>query len=134
MKPSKVHSGARAQLGPRISATALADPLLQTETSDGAMGRNSFALARPKRAGEPGQDRRFQRAAVLRRRQCGGDENPSGWCFDGKGPDLALPGPRNQVHANQRCLQLQRRSGARRPLRGAGLQRPHQGGLSELLG
>ena len=70
---------------------------------------------------------------------CGGSSEeatrtPAAGASGAKGPDLALPGPWNPVHANQRCLQLQRRSGACRPLRGAGLQRPPQGGLRELLG
>ena len=102
MKPSRAQLGARAQLGQRTSATALADSLLQTETSDGGMGRSSSALALPKLAGAPGpgQARRLRRAGGLRWRQCGGDKTPHGWCFGGKAPELALPGPWNPVHAH----------------------------------
>ena len=100
MKPSRAQLGARAQLGQRTLATALADPLLQTETSDGGMGRGSSALALPKLAGPPRPARRLRRAGVFRRRQGGGDKNPKGWCFGGKGPELALPGPWKPVHAH----------------------------------
>jgi len=61
------------------------------------MGRSSCGLELPKLAGEPGQARPFKRAGVVRRRQCGGDKIPSGWCFGGKAPELALPGPWNPV-------------------------------------